>query len=176
MGDHLDSLEVPHLSLVLAANAYDKSEELQHAIHALKYLRKQSVVPALGAFLASATLRLPPLWRDAVLCPVPLHWTRRFSRGFNQAALLSRAVTHHTSIPTQDLLRRHRMTGRQVGRNRIERLEAMDGAFTCIAKEVPPTVLLVDDVITTGATMDACAAALKRAGVARVGGLVLALG
>jgi|GEM_PF-545031 len=116
--------------------------------------------------------RLPS--REIVLCPVPLHWVRRFSRGFNQSERLARLLACATGLPLILLLRRVRWTGSQVKRHRAERLAALDGAFRCTVPDPPSCVLLIDDVSTTGATLDQCAQALKEAGVERVEGWVIA--
>jgi ComF family protein len=110
-----------------------------------------------------------------VIVPVPLYPKRERERGFNQAEVIGRLVAGRWLLETKNLLLRVRDTGRQVGRDRVQRLDAMKEAFMLKTKDqLPTTVLLVDDVWTTGATMNECARVLKRAGVRFVWGLVLA--
>jgi competence protein ComFC len=112
-----------------------------------------------------------------VVVPVPLWPGRERERGFNQAAMIGQLVASHWSLVVKNLLIRVRDTGRQVGRTREERLKAMDGAFKLnsqISISNLKSALLVDDVWTTGATMNECAKVLKQAGVRKVWGLVLA--
>jgi ComF family protein len=168
--------DMPSVQRLAAAAEYDASLLLKTAIHRFKYRRVRATEDVLGAMLGSAAQLLTPL-HGAVLCPVPLHWTRRFSRGFNQSELLAHHVARLYGCVVTDLLRRVRATGHQAHRKRAERLEAMGGAFA-VRKGlfVPDRVILVDDVCTTGATLEACAEVLREAGVHRVEGLVLALG
>ena len=108
-----------------------------------------------------------------VLVPVPLHPRRRRRRGYDQAALLARALAERTGLETRECLERTGSPAAQVGRSRIERIAGPPGEIR--AKEVPPPhVLLIDDVLTTGATIAACAAALRAAGTCHVAALTYA--
>ncbi len=100
---------------------------------------------------------------------------RRMFRGFNQAADLAAIIAKEKGWPVQSLLRRVRPSPSQVGLSTTLRRQNVQGIFLCKGM-APPYVLLVDDVATTGATLDACARALKEAGAGRVEGLVVALG
>ncbi len=113
---------------------------------------------------------------SAVLCPVPLHWSRKFQRGFNQAELLAKKVATSRGVTMKNLLKRVRPTGLQAWRKRAERFEAMQDTFRPAQSSVPEHVILIDDLSTTGATLDACAKALKEAGAKRVEGWVVAHG
>jgi ComF family protein len=108
--------------------------------------------------------------------PVPLHLSRERERGYNQSALLAKELSRLTGIPlATDLLRRTIDTAPQVTMDDYEqRRSNIAGAFECIGDPSGLNVLLVDDVITTGSTMSACAAPLKSQGAARVWGLALA--
>ncbi|WP_417450481.1 ComF family protein [Kordiimonas sp.] len=117
--------------------------------------------------------------RMDVVVPVPLHPRRLFARRFNQSQLLARALSGILSLPLDPfLLRRHRPTPSQGTLSRKSRKRNVDGAFRVGAAVVPRVcdrrVLLVDDVLTTGATASACAHALKRAGAQEVGLVVFA--
>jgi ComF family protein len=172
--------DVQYVDALIAATKYDNDVLLKKAIHTFKYKRIPALRHELAAWMTRAMpgLLLPPEpWlTKPVLCPVPLHWTRRFSRGFNQAALLADLVSEHTGYRTAHLLRRTRPTGHQARRKRDERLAALTDAFHCVAASPPPWVVLIDDICTTGATLDECAKALKQAGAEHVTGLVIAYG
>lgn len=165
------------LDRVVAASSYDAMPLLRIALHRCKYGR----IPALAEEMGELLLRTVPylgetIDESVVLCPVPLHWTRRFWRGFNQAEVLARHVAAEQGWQVRQMLRRTQATGFQARRNRAERRRAMQHAFAPDAARVPARVILVDDVCTTGATLDACACALKSAGAERVDAMVVALG
>ena len=164
--------------------AYDRARAVAHydevarrLVHALKFGDRTDLARPLGRMMAQAGAEL--LADADALVPVPLHWTRLWRRRFNQSAALADAVGHVAGRPVRnDLLVRRRRTGHQVGLSRAERARNVQGAFA-----VPPPasgevrgrrLVLVDDVLTTGATLEACARALSRAGAARVDALVFA--
>jgi predicted amidophosphoribosyltransferase len=116
---------------------------------------------------------------EATLVPVPLHPARRVRRGFNQAALLAAAVGARSGLPVSDCLERRSGAPAQVGRGRAARLAATDsggGGVRLRAGSRPPPsrAVLVDDVVTTGATLGACAAVLRAGGCRRVVALAYA--
>jgi ComF family protein len=132
----------------------------------------------LGAHLAAALhARLgPELGGCDVVVPVPLHWRRRLARGFNQAEAIARPLAARLGLPCERLLRRRRATAPQSGLDRAARRRNPRGAF---AAPRPPAihgraVLLVDDVVTTGATLDAAARCLRRAGARAIVALAAA--
>lgn len=106
--------------------------------------------------------------------PVPLHPKRLKMRGFNQAELIGNALAKIYNLSCKNLLSRIKDTHQQVGRIRIDRLQNMQDAFQVNFQQVPQNVLLIDDVWTTGATLSECCATLKKSGVKKVWGLVLA--
>jgi len=111
--------------------------------------------------------------------PVPLHWRRQWARRFNQSALLGEIVATASGVPVvQGLLKRLKATPQQVGLSQAERAANVQGAFgvpaASKAKVTGQSVLLIDDVLTSGATADACARALLRAGATSVDVLVFA--
>jgi ComF family protein len=164
------------LDSLYAAHRYDASPELQKAIWRFKYGRSQKLSTILGNLLIGALpsrhFSPPP-----VLCPVPLHWSRRFDRGFNQSLLLANVVADSKQWEVRELVKRARPTGHQAHRKRSERLSALSGAFGLASTEpLPRSVFLIDDLATTGATLEECARVLKAHGVEFVAGLVIALG
>ena len=177
---------MPSLDRVLAASTYSDTPLLRKAIHSLKYGRLSAPGEILQDVLAKSFLRLTTPREDACICPVPLHFTRAFWRGFNQAELLAEGLRKVTGLPVLHLLSRVRPTGHQARRKREERLGAMRGAFAIRRQGrqrgqegqegLPFCVYLVDDLFTTGATLQECAKTLKAAGVHRVEGVVLAHG
>lgn len=160
------------LDRLTAASSYADCPFLQKAIRTFKYGR----IASLDTELAQLLFRALPVdvAGQPVLCPVPLHWVRLFARGFNQSERLATLLSQARRLAMKPLLKRVRWTGSQAKRSRCERLTAMDGAFRCIIPSPPPYVVLIDDLSTTGATLDACACALKGAGVQRVEGWVIA--
>jgi ComF family protein len=131
-------------------------------------------------FYATLMLDAAPFVREAdLLVPVPVHWTRLAARGYNQAAWLAQALSKRTGIAClPDALTRIRATGSQNGRGWDSRHANVAGAIAAAAKARPRikdrTVVLVDDVFTTGATIEACTQALLAAGAAAVEAVTLA--
>lgn len=146
-------------------------------VHALKYSDRTDLAPMLGAWMARAAHELVA---DAdMLIPVPLHWKRLAGRRFNQAALLAHEVGRLTGLPVATrLLLRTRRTPQQVGLGRTERERNMRGAFGVPAGKRADLAgrrpILIDDVLTTGATLEAATRALLAAGASAVDVLTLA--
>jgi ComF family protein len=139
-------------------------------VGALKFRGGLGLADPMAALMAAA---VPPERLRGALVPVPLHPARRRKRGFNQAERLARALGRRTGLQVVDCLVREGSSLRQVGRGRAARL-AGPGRSISVRGPVPPRAVLVDDVITTGATLAACAAALRAAGSDQVGALVFA--
>lgn len=141
---------------------------LRQALHALKYENTRQVAPLLGARLALCLLETE--WIIDTVIPVPLHTTRLKERGYNQAKLIAEGLTGRTALTmSEDGLQRQRFTHTQVGLNREERLENVVDAFIADSFRVRgQRVLIIDDVCTTGATLEACASALLSAGAEAV--------
>ena len=137
------------------------------AVRRLKYERRRAVATALGELLASRF----PFGDDVLLIPVPLHRRRLRARGFNQALLLARALARRRGLPiAARALARTRATHAQPGLPAAARRHNLDGAFALRsgARVAGQRVVVIDDVLTTGATADACARVLLAAGAARV--------
>jgi ComF family protein len=140
---------------------YDERAAL--IVQALKYQERPGLAKALGARMASA---LPPGYRPDLVIEVPLHPVRLRERGYNQAALLADAVAAAIGAPRPArALRRMRPTKTQALLGPAERRRNLDGAFQLVDPDAwkGRTVLLVDDVLTTGATLEACLAPLRAA-------------
>jgi ComF family protein len=165
--------------------AYGRARAVAHyngamrtLVHQLKYADRHDARTLLGRWLAEAGRELLP--GIDVIVPVPLGRLRLLQRQFNQAALLAGELARQAGLPMQPLaLRRVRSTRSQVGMTREQRRRNVAGAFRTPERHRGAVrdrnVLLLDDVVTTGATVEACARALKRAGAARVDVLALAL-
>ncbi|HLR16267.1 MAG TPA: ComF family protein [Alcanivoracaceae bacterium] len=103
------------------------------------------------------------------LIPIPLHWRRRYWRGFNQAHRLALFAAEHTQLPIANVLRKIRPTAAQQHKNKQERGRSLHGAFQCLITPLPyQHVALIDDVLTTGNTANEAAKTLLRHGVQRV--------
>lgn len=148
---------------------------VRQAVHDLKYRGVRGRAALLAELVAEALDRRP-IAID-LLIPVPLAAGRRRERGFNQSELIAIGLGAQLGVPVSaSTLVRQRETPRQVGRSAEDRHENVEGAFACREPEAVSgrRVALVDDVMTTGATLTACAETLKRAGATRVYGLVVA--
>ncbi len=140
---------------------------LDEVIRALKFGRLEY----LGKHLAESLAPLLDGALDAdLVVPVPLHWRRRLARGYNQAEAIARPLAARLGLDLARALRRRRATPPQTALERRRRVRNLRGAFAVARRHDPRgrRVLLVDDVFTTGATLEAAAACLKRAGAARV--------
>jgi ComF family protein len=156
---------------------------LREGIHLLKYGKQELLGEPLGAFLANRCLTeglLPPeLLREIdIIAPVPLHWTRQWKRGFNQARLLAEPIAQQSDLPLSGELRRIRRTPKQAMASGDDRRRNVTRHMFVADRKAfsGKGVLLVDDVFTTGTTTSACAAALKDAGATKVIVVTLATG
>jgi len=163
---------LPHLARLRAAAVYE--EPLSKAVHRFKYEGWRALGPPLATLLA-ARLAVDGLPAARVLA-VPLHAARLRERGYNQSEELARALRRRLGLPARPgKLTRVRDTPPQVGLDRLRRLGNVAGAFAWSGPAgAGEPVLLVDDVVTTGATLEACAAVLAAAGFGRVSGITLA--
>ncbi len=146
---------------------------MRQAIHAFKYQRHPDLAVPFGMMLCDyiMTHQLPV----DVLVPVPLHSERERWRGYNQALLLAREIAVQQKLALwYNVIERTRATPPQVGLDARARRENVRDAFAAIQSLAGASVLLIDDVCTTGATLNACAVALKRSGCRSVWGLALA--
>lgn len=155
----------PRIARSRAAVAYD---ELSRRLAVrLKYGRKVGIARTMARYMAP----LVSTGDDRLLVPVPLHRSRLWQRGFNQSVLVGRELARRVHLEFDPFaLRRTRATPPLKGMSRLQRRKAVAGAFTVRDEKAiaGKTVILVDDVLTTGSTAEACARALRRAGAARV--------
>jgi len=148
---------------------------VRHAIHQFKYNNFKALAVPLAGLLAD-NLAAKPMPVDTIV-PVALHSRRLRERGYNQAGLLARELGKLTGMPVvEDSLVRARNTSAQTRVGTADaRRRNVQGAFSCVDEKLEgKQVLVVDDVCTTGATLDCCAVALNGAGVISVWGLTLA--
>jgi ComF family protein len=161
------------LELAIAAFAHDGN--LRRALQRLKYGGSGRIAVPLAAAAAPALDALTGICGPLPLVPVPVHAARMRQRGYNQAALLADALAATTQVPVRDILQRRRATARQHGLGKAARLHNLRGAFALRdGARTPPRVILVDDILTTSATLEACAQVLRDAGAASVYGFAIA--
>ncbi|MBI3318236.1 MAG: ComF family protein [Candidatus Omnitrophica bacterium] len=170
---------VPGRRLDLWVSPFLYEGVIKELILEMKYRGQLSLArPGAGwmtAAVQGAAEELSPEW----IVPVPLHPARLRERTFNQAQALAQPLAQALKLPCRgDVLERRKPTPPQTGLSRLERLENVRGAFSLRPGAVvqASSVLLVDDVFTTGATLEACAQVLKKTGVSRVAAVTLARG
>ena len=147
---------------------------LRVAIHQLKYSGKRRAATRLAEQMSRLDSVQRALAGKPLLIPVPLHPSRGTQRGFNQAELLAAALAHPRGLQVVEGLIRVRNTPPQTGRSAAARRRNVAGAFQATRPLRNLDVVLVDDVLTTGATARACAKTLRRAGARSVGLLTVA--
>jgi len=158
------SAQAPSFDMARAVLEYD--DLTRPLVLQLKHAGRKDGVKTYANWLAQIA---PNLDGIDLIVPVPAHWTRIFERGFNQAAWLSQALSKLCKKPWRpDVLIRRRKTVSQNGLSQKGRQRNVEGAFSAISSLNGMNILLVDDVYTTGATLESCAKALKRAGARTV--------
>jgi len=160
-----------HLDRIAASAVF--AHPLRDAIHDLKYNNGRNLARPLGA-------RMAVFWRQGnfaadVIIPVPLHPARLAERGYNQSALLARSMSQEISVRIDEtVLVRAKATQQQALLKAGERRENVKDAFACRGRVSGQRVVLVDDVCTTGSTLESCAAVLRASGAASVWAFTLA--
>jgi ComF family protein len=142
-------------------------------VRALKFRGALGLAPRMAAVIAANAH--PATWQVGPLVPVPISRARRRRRGFNQAEALAGALSSRVGVDVLDCLRRPGTARPQVGLGRVDRLGALEGMIELRrGAAVPAGAVLVDDVVTTGATLAACARVLRAAGCVEVAGVAYA--
>ncbi len=168
-------LRPPAYDQARAAMTYDATARL--LIRKLKFNNRLDLAPLMASWL----IRIgAAILKDAdFIHPVPLHWSRLLRRRYNHSAELARYLSKHANVPMHvNVLKRVKRTRQQIGLTRAMRKKNLRGAFGVMAKNKPLVIdkhiVLIDDVLTTGATAEACARTLRRAGAAKVSVLTVA--
>lgn len=160
---------------ILVAARYDEGPT-KEMIHRLKYSGVISQSEHLAELISSQIAARFSKFSNYIIVPVPLHKSRKNSRGFNQSELIARHISAKLDLPGGDALVRTLKTKNQVGLPRSKRLTNLIGAFSCVDTRLVKgkKIFLIDDVATTGATLNECAKVLKAAGAKEIWGAVIA--
>lgn len=152
------------------------TDSAANLVKGLKFHNRRYIAPGIAKLMEEYFLT--KRCKADLIVAVPMHRKDERARGYNQSILIAKHLSDLTGIPYAQPLKKIKQTSHQVGLNRQERLLNLDGAFEAIFEEDDKgkRILLVDDVYTTGATMDACAKALKSGGAAKVYGFTFLTG
>jgi len=157
---------------------FEKESEIQTLIHSLKYNGKFLVGQMLGTLIAKEARNKINSWHCDVIIPIPLHPLKKATRGYNQAYYIAKGISKTLGIPIlANGIKRIKMTKTQTKLNAIQRKENMHGAFKIRRKKniQNKNILLIDDVITTGATVKECAKSLIKNNASKVFALSVAI-
>ena len=171
--DYINNLDCTYISC-------KSSPLLKTIIHRFKYSYKEELGNILGDLLSN-TLKVHNISENYILVPIPLHISRKFWRGFNQAELLAKMISKKRSIPVKNLLKRNKKTHSQAKLKRIDRINNLKNAFflrSSFSKIdlINKKIILVDDIATTGATFESAAQALRNEGFKEIYGLAICRG
>lgn len=153
-------------------------KSVSSAIYRFKYKGRQEYADFFGEELAKHLKGYLKEWKPDALIPVPIHASRRNKRGYNQAEVLARRLSEHTGIPMRtDIIKREKKTAPQKNLNVKERQNNLKKAFKIHRNDVElNTIVIIDDIYTTGSTIDAVALKLRKAGVANIYYAALSIG
>lgn len=167
-----DCLRIPEEERIVNRSVLAYSEWSKQWIHLYKYQGKESLALPMGLWMADTVKKQYAEVRFSMITYVPLHPERLKMRGFNQSELLAKVIGKKLKLPVIPLLERRRSTQSQSKRNRRQRLRALENSFHFREESLDSsrnqTVLLVDDVYTTGATVRACAKPLRAKGIPQI--------
>lgn len=150
---------------------FEKDKELQHAIHSLKYEKKFRIGIYFGIVLASEIKKVKPNWQFDTVIPIPLHHLKKAERGYNQSYYIAKGVGKILDVNSSErIVKRVKYTESQTKMNLNEREENISNAFIISKKNVVAgkNILLLDDVITTGATISECGKILLEASANKI--------
>ena len=168
-----------HIDSAAALYYFSKSGKAQHLIHQIKYNDKREVAIALGLQYGKTLVQIPHFQDFGIIVPVPLHPRKQILRGYNQAEMIAQGLSESMMIPlAPHALAKVKKTDSQTRKSRLERLQNVEEAYQLKDPSVlkGKKILLVDDVLTTGATLEACAIAiLERIPDAKLGIVTLAI-
>lgn len=168
----LDCYKIPEEDRVVNRSGISYTDWSKRWIHLFKYQGKESLAYPMGLWMAETVKKQYANIRFTMITFVPLHHDRLKTRGFNQSEQLAKVIGRKLRLPVIPLLEKKVSSPFQSKRKRRERLFALENSF-CIKSDIstftsPQTVLLVDDVYTTGATVRACAKPIRQAGISLV--------
>lgn len=172
-----DCMKYPH-QYDRGIAAFEYTGSMRHSVQQMKFHNRRDHLDFYADSMVKQGQRWIAAWRPDVIIPVPMHWKKKNQRGFNQSELLAEKIGRQTGIPVRrDIVKKNRNTADQKTLSQAERRKNLEAAF-CLKKDPEGirTVLLVDDVYTTGSTVDALASLLKKNGVKYVYFLVLCIG
>jgi ComF family protein len=175
--EHFSTVYQPEIALALFH--LNPQSAVARMIHQLKYHNRPHLGIQLGAFLGACLKSSGHRLDFDAIVPVPLHEKKQKIRGYNQSEKIARGLSNRLKIEVDEsLLIRKRFTVTQTSLNKYERQKNMEDAFrlTGELKNASQHILLIDDVLTTGSTLGACASVLQRAGLNRLSMMTLALG
>lgn len=157
---------------------YHKGGRLQLAMERLKYRNEPEIGLSLGAYFANRLEQVAQLQQADMILPVPLHPNRKRIRGYNQSAMIARGFSEVSSIPVfENILIRSKETKSQVDKNRLERLDNMQSVFSIQNhhKIESKHIIIMDDILTTGATLEACALQLLKSAPCKISILTIGM-
>jgi len=171
-----DCAKLPRRPWFRGVSAFPYEGSLRLAIHHYKFRGKTCLAPLLSRAMAESWRQHHDLSRPDLVTAIPLHWMRALQRGYNQSEIIARMLAAELKLPFRQILRRTRSTGQQARLSRKQRLQNLQGAFQ-VKDRVNcqgHSVLLVDDVFTTGSTLAAATQALLDGGVREVSVITIA--
>ncbi|MCE7067552.1 ComF family protein [Dyadobacter sp. CY326] len=158
-------VNVPEVILTHSFLLFTKKGKVQHLLHALKYKGNKEVGLKLGFMFGQEMMTAGLLPNAGLIISVPLHKKKRKIRGYNQSDLLAEGFSNATGIPwSATALERIKHTATQTGKSKTQRRENVEGVFVAKEKIIHEHVIIMDDVLTTGATLEECMQTLKTAG------------
>lgn len=169
-------VNLPQIASTHSFLLFTKRSKVQKLLHALKYKGNQELGVLLGQMFGQELKLSGHVPQADIVLSVPLHSQKRKQRGYNQSDLLAQGFSNATGIPwSGTLLERSKYTATQTGKTKLERRENVNGVFKVRQGTLPESVILIDDVLTTGATLEECARTLLAAGCKQFHILTIAL-